>query len=250
MIFALYADDSSDHRGEIVLCAGALFGWPSSIFDIECKWQKRLDRDNIGYFRSSDWESLRGEFDISKHGNLNTARATADSVRHDLLEIVLSSGGGAGGLSVSMLLKDFHKVVSSNEKARGYYGTDAATATYKILIKDVIKMLNRDWPENSTPIAFTFDSHTKYLEAEKAYNDLRKDPFYAERMGAVDHADDKRRPPLQIADMMASVARYQALDWMEGKAAQRSTFQALTDANLFYFSGIIGEEELLKDLPE
>lgn len=247
MILALYADDSSDRKGENLLCAGALFGWPHDIFEIERKWQMRLDRDGIKYFRSYDCDALEGEFGIPKHRNLNTARAVADSVRHDLTEILLS-GKAAGALSVSLLLKDFENLVANNPQARDYFGVNAATVTYKILIRDVITRLTQDWPEDATPIAFTFDNHTKFLEAEEAYRDLRRDSLFAERMGYVGHADDKKHPPLQMADLIASVARKQTLEWLKDKRVQLPRFKAFTEVNRFYFAGVLGEKELLADL--
>jgi hypothetical protein len=250
VVLGLYADDSHDQKMREIISAGALIGWPSMIFDAECRWQKRLDRDGIKYFRAYDCEHLSGEFDVYKHGwSLNVGSTIASAVRKDLVQIISSKDGGAG-IGVSFLLNDFQNVIASNVSAREYWGTDPTIAVYKLLITTVLQLLDIDWPASrGLPIAFTFDDHAKWKEAEEAYQQLRDSDPLGDRMGYVGHADDRRHPPLQMADLIAYEARLRTLEWRAKKEPQRETFRTLAANNGLYYISLATREGLLSLRP-
>src|SRR5580692_5370610 len=78
----VFGDESYDKS---LYCCGAFLGWPKDFYYLGLKWDDRLKKDGIGYFRASDCENLDGEFAIwSPPGyDLNQARARSDSIRHD-----------------------------------------------------------------------------------------------------------------------------------------------------------------------
>jgi hypothetical protein len=246
VILALYGDDSSDQQQKEVLTAGAVLGWPGDIFEAERKWEPRLQRDKLPYFRSVECENFRGAFDLRRLGGLNQGRAIVDSLVYDLRVILKKNAVGC--VAVSLLLDDFHKLIASSKKARAYYGTDPTIAVYKTLIKTTIELLNRDWLQSrGIPISFIFDEHGGYLAAEAAYNELRKIPLYGKRMAVVSHGNDKMLPPLQMADLMAYEARYETLHWL-GRQPQRPMFKALAAAHSIYSITVMNKKGMQHEL--
>jgi hypothetical protein len=256
VILALYGDDSTDKKSrnaedKRVLCAGSFLGWPETFFEAENKWADRLRRDGIDYFRASECEGLVEQFDpVSKGMSLNSTRAMADSVRRDLSEIIGNSRG-LGGICVSLLLEDFQKVLLSDSRARAYFGDDPATYVYATLIKKTIDLLDNDWPDSKgVPIAFEFDTHTKWQQAEEAYRNLRKVPRFAARLGHIGHADDKKYPPLQMADLMAHEGRHETHKYLDNTKKDRSSFAVLAGSNSVYYCGLIDENAMMVELDD
>jgi hypothetical protein len=247
MILGLYADDSHDEKMREIISAGALIGWPPSIFEAERRWVKRLERDGIAYFRAVDCEHLTGEFDWHRRGwSLNVGSTIARSVRTDLVQIIKTKDG-IGGFGVSMMLKDFTEAINESPQAKSYWGMNPTIAVYKLLITTIVQLLERDWPESSgCPIALTFDDHAKWREAEAAYQQLKdSDPLCAERIGSIGHLDDKKHPPLQMADLMAYEARKRTLEWIAGGVEVRPVFKELTAGQAVYYLGLARKDELL-----
>jgi hypothetical protein len=256
VILASYGDDSTDKQSKNVedkrvLCAGSFLGWPETFIEVENKWIKRLGRDGIDYFRASECEGLVEQFDpVARAMSLNSARAMADSVRRDLSDIIGYSSG-LGGICISLLLEDFHKVLKSDPRGLVYFGNDPAVYVYATLIKKTIDLLDNDWPESKgIPIAFEFDTHTKWKEAEEAYRNLNKVPRFAARLAHIGHADDKKFPPLQMADLMAHEGRHQTHKYLDSSRKDRFSFAVLAESNAVYYCGLIDEAAMIAEMDE
>jgi hypothetical protein len=250
VFLSLYADDSSDRLHESILCAGSFLGWARDFYYAGVDWQARLEKDGIKYFRATECESLTGEFKPKEGLRLDEARARALMVRHDLEKIIEKSGIGC--ISASMIWNDFRELVAENGKARTHYGTDAVIFIYKRLIKATCTLLERDWSETpGLKVAFTFDSHNRWRQAEEAYEELRQtDPTCARRMLHAGHADDQDYPALQMADLMAHEARFKTVSSLEESSTERPVFKALAAHHNIYFMGVMGKAEMLADLAE
>jgi hypothetical protein len=247
----VYADDSSDQPDNRILCAGSFLGWPRDFYYAGEEWEGRLSKDNLRYFRACECEMLIGEFDPIKRGlDLSQARAFALSVRYDLLKIIEKSGIGA--ISASILLDDYKTLIRENEKARNYYGTDQVIMAYKRLIKATCTLMERDFSESpSLKIAFVFDEHQKWREAEEAYEQLKEEePACAKRMLIAGHSDDKAHAPLQMADLIASEARYKTAAWLDSSPEERPAFKSLSANNNIYFMGVMTRDEMLLGLED
>ena len=245
-----YGDDSSDWKNQEVICAGSFLGWPKEFYYAGLKWDERLKRDNLEYFRASECEDLRGQFDPQRLGvDLSQARALALSVRHDLIHVLRHGGTGLGSISMAILRKDFHELITENEEAKRYFGTDPVRLVYKRLIRVTIDLLTQDWSKMpaSLKIAFIFDEHQKWKEAEEEYNKLKEeDAACARRMAFAGHGDDKETVGLQMADLAAYEARIKALQ--EDSAEDRIPFKLMARNHSIYFVGLMRKENLLKEL--
>lgn len=245
----VYADESYDDE---IYCCGSFLSWPRNFYYVGLEWDERLKKDNLTYFRASNCEGLREEFGMDNPPGygLDQARARALSVRHDLVTLIQSKN--LGGISMSISTKDFKRLVSTNLKAKEYFGEDIMIAAYKLLIKATIGLMEQDWPEarhKGLKIAFVLDKHSNWREAEEAYAQVEKeDESYARRMLVVGHADDKEYTGLQMADLMAHEARLEAKHYKNASQAERHMMSKLKKTHNVYFMGLMEEKELLEEL--
>lgn len=151
----LYGDESYDKE---LYCCGSFLGFPKDFLYLGWKWEERLKKDGIDYFRSYDCQNLDGQFSSNNPPSygLNQARARADSIHHDMVELIQSEV--ISGCSASVVKKDFEELVASNPKAKKHFGTDIMIFCYRRLIKAVVAHLERDWPEQpNLKVGFVFD---------------------------------------------------------------------------------------------
>jgi hypothetical protein len=90
-----YIDDSADQKQEKVILAGAFVGWYHQWNALRKEWWKRLKKDDLKYFRSTECRSLQGAF--SKYRDAVNypkpdGRDAANNVRDDLDAIIHKSG--------------------------------------------------------------------------------------------------------------------------------------------------------------
>ena len=62
MLFDAYIDDSTDRFRKQVIVSAAVLGRKQTWDDVSRRWKGRLAADEIEYFKSSDCESLNGQF--------------------------------------------------------------------------------------------------------------------------------------------------------------------------------------------
>lgn len=248
-MISVFGDDSSDRNHQEVLSVGAFWGWSADFSSVEAAWQDRLQRDGVAYFHATECESLSGQFDPVPRGlSLNSARAFAESVRYDLIQILDKSK--LDGAAVSLSRRDFSEVMLSNPIAQREYPADPTVLTYRSLIKLAIDELLRLHPhfEGEARVDFVFDDHSNWEKAEIAYEVLRQnDPLCRQMVGSVKHSDDKNLPALQMADLMAHEARYHALSYWGKADVNRHSLKNLV--NSLYIHATIGKKELLAGLP-
>lgn len=241
-VFALYADESADKRQQRWLVAGSFFGLAAQFPAVEKEWCERLAEDGVRFFHASDCTGLDGDFDFVARGlekDETAAHKRAEAIRNDLATIVGNSralGGIAVGLNLSAYLQATSRRAAQNLD-------ELTTLAYKVLIRDCIKRIDRDWPQSAKiPIAFTFDERSNWKAAEEAYRKLKEsDNDIARRMGAVIHTDDKTHPALQMADLMASETRY----FLQGNVA-RPAFVRLKKQHAIYQIATIDKRQWLQ----
>jgi hypothetical protein len=221
----VFADESYDSK---VYCCGALLGWPKSFYYLGLKWNDRLEREGLKYFHASEHVKLV-------------------ELREDLVKIIQSDSSVAGS-SFSIVKKDFAELVRTDSRAKKLFGTDPMVCAYKTLVKDMVTLMEKDFPNPPVKIAFVFDGHSNWKKAEKAYRELSEDPACAHRILSVTHADDKDFPALQMADLMAYEARIDTGTWLAGTTEQRTALEALKRTHSIYFMGVRDKAHLLLEL--
>jgi hypothetical protein len=240
MFLKVYADESADAA---TFCCGAVFGWPKDFYYLGLKWEDRLKQDNLTYFHAFDCEHLCREFKA-------LTRVEADSVRRDLTNII--RGEPVVGISLGVVKRDFKSLVTTNSYAKKYFGTDIMIASYKLLIKTAVELMENDWREEqyaNLKIGFVFDSHSNWKKAEGAYERLRvENAACAKRMLVASHADDKDYAGLQMADLMAYECRIETNKWMKDSVQEREAMKSLKKSHNIYFMGFMGKAELISEM--
>jgi hypothetical protein len=241
-VFALYCDESADAKQERWLAVGSFFGKVEDFPKVETEWRERLAQDQVDYFHATECERLVGEFDFVAKGldkDQKSARKRADSLRNDLATILGQST--IGGISVGLNLHDFREIAEAFAEE---FRTDKVTFAYKVLIRDCITQIDKDWPESANlTIAFTFDDRADWKQAEDAYEQLKSIPAIDKRMGVVIHADDKKHPALQMADLLAHETRY-ALQDGTVDLNSRPALQILKESHRLYYVSTVEAKEL------
>jgi hypothetical protein len=247
LILMVYADDSADARQETVFTVGGFMGYPHMFEKAEIKWDAYLRSQNLSYFKASEAESLYGEFDPLKlMMTPRAARAFAESVRYDLGQIFVQEK--IGGISLSLDIKDFRKVISEQKDFSSYFETeDYCVYMFKHFIIHCVGLMIRDMPEFHPELAFIFDDHSKWKEAEESYRLLKNNSRFSARIVSVTHADDKKTPALQMADICAYEGRCHTLNIMRG-CNQRVEFETMVKYHSIYSFSMFREEQLLQHL--
>lgn len=249
MFLKIYADESYD---ALTYCCGGFFGWPKDFYYLGLKWEERLKQSGLTYFHAYDCQQLDGEFSPNSPPGYGyeAARKRADSVRRDLTEII--KGQPILGISLGIAVKDFKPLVAVNPEAAKFYGSDIMIASYKLLIKAAIKLMENDWPEKqyaNIKIGFVFDAHSNWKKAEEAYEQVKnEDSVCARRMLVASHGDDKELPGLQMADLAAYECRIRTNEWLKRSAKEREAMKTLRNAHNIYFAGFMGKKELLAEM--
>jgi hypothetical protein len=248
-ILHVFADESSDKRQQGLLTVGGFMGLPESFSEAEKQWTALLKSKGISYFRAYEAELLDGQFgSLRLQLEPRAARAFEEGIRFDLGRIIWEQH--LGGIAVSLHLPGFYKVLDEHSDAASCFGTtDAAIWACGRFITECIERVNSDLPQSEgVALSFTFDCHPKWEAAERAYKRVGSLPRYASRFGAVTHADDKRMPALQMADLCAYEARHLTMQRMGWGGGERIEFTCMDRRDAFYAFVVIREEELLEDL--
>ena len=248
MILAVYADDSADQRRETVFTVGGFMGFPQMFTEAERQWSACLQKNNLEYFKASEAQNLDGQFDsLRLMMPPRAARAFAESVRHDLGQIIADAH--LGGIALSLEMQAFKKVLREQLDAERHFNTsDCCIYMFRQFIVNCVDLMNMDWPESaSTQIAFVFDDHSNWRAAEDCYQTLRDDAVIGPRLGSISHANDKTMVALQMADLCAYEGRYQTLNVL-GLHGERPEFTYMANRHAWYSFSMFREEQLLKNL--
>ncbi len=253
VIFALYADDSADQKQKRILTAGAILGFPEYITNAETKWNDRLAKDKIEYFRASDCENLDGPFNpFNRNMSLNSGRALAESAACDLVKILQDSKAVISG-AVSLLLDDYREVLNTYPSAQNVWGSDPSVVIYRSLVLATVSFIQKEWPESAgVPISCTFDECLDWKKLEDAIKKLKQDDALCrQRVGYVGHADDRTHAPVQMADLIAYEARYKTLHHLGETSKERLNFQKLANSHSMWFISMLDKNyfvETLRDM--
>lgn len=246
----VFADESSDKRSRQLLTIGGFMGLSDMFSTAASCWEDLLKAKRLEYFRASEAEALTGQFDSMRlMMEPRAARAFEEGARFDLGKIICVNH--LGGIAVSLHLPSFQKVLAENSDAIDCFKTsNPSTWACGRFITECIERVDSDLPGNEClQLSFIFDCHPNWKNAEEHYRLVGSQPRFVRRFGAASHADDKKTPALQMADLCAYEARYLTMRKMGWSGEEeRIEFTCMDKKDAFYAFIIVREEELLKDL--
>ena len=215
MILRVYVDDSADGKREKTIVAGAFVGTTKQWSGLKQQWQRRLKRDGLAYFRSTEYYSLRGEFaryrDSVRYPK-PTGSEAATALRADLDAIIKKSE--VMGMGVAIPLKMYHLIRETEFGAKELFSPDPFVSALQSLIQQCAETSRLEL--HSASLAFICDDGPSSGQVAQTYSDfkaLRTD--IAPLLGALVHQNDKRFPQLQAADLMAHLARENYEKWLD-----------------------------------
>jgi len=219
MLYRTFIDDSADERKQIVMVAGALMGTHKQWGAFSREWRRRLSKDRLKYFRSTEYRSLTGEFyryrDPVRYPKPHGSEA-ARGLRDDL-DLVIKKHDLLGVASVIPLAM-FNEVVAS-EGLTYRFNPDPFSAAMQTVMRECA-ILARDTllGDGNNRVAFVCDDGPDAKNQTAAYCDFKnKNTSIQETIGGIVHLDDKKWPPLQAADVVASIAREMATEYIDNQ---------------------------------
>lgn len=200
-VFAFYGDDSgSAKRDKFCVVAGYLATTRTWFYDIETPWTRVLEnKPGIEYFKSYECETLTKQF-------ARFCRTEADLKRDALVNIIAA-------LAPTDQILEFSSVVARTDYETAVTGKlrDAYPDPYYLCVHGVVSLIARAYLRSvkypaTRRVAYVFDNQSNLQgRMSKQYNSVRDtapEPM-ARTMGSLSFDDDRRCPPLQVADLIA-----------------------------------------------
>ena len=225
MLSRAYLDESSDGKAEHVYVAAGFIGIPSDWTKLRHKWniQLRVSAQSHGlkrldYFSSKDCRNLQGPFfPLSKMGKpIPEMKKVALQIR-DELELVIK-GSPIQGMGIAVNMEDFREYDARPEvRSNPHWNSDHEDAAFQLtfgLIAELLQQLDADGA-GSHVAGFICDDGSNKIKIEASYDRFKqKHPPLAKYMRGISHLDDKKHPPLQMADLMADLSREMTGRWI------------------------------------
>lgn len=125
-MFTAYFDESWDQHQQKILVIGGMVGHYGEWSKIEWPWNTLLHKYEIKYYRASDAEFARGQFDKEPFRTPNISTTPAQyqilhKVRDEFFEVI--TRGIVSGLAIGVPIQDFKQVTDTPEKLEKFGGT-------------------------------------------------------------------------------------------------------------------------------
>ncbi len=207
MLYKAYIDDSADRDRKLFVISGAIIGNETHWSPLYKPWRDRLAEDTIQYFKSSHCDTLNGQF--HKFRALADGRIKADAVRDDLDEIIRRLQLVTLGVILPLPV---YQQMTSNPAKFGPIPTVPYRLAFQQILAECAKAMRLLGRNNI--VTFAHDDGDDFPQLHSIYKQFKeKNPHLASVMADFVPLDDKLHPPLQAADVAASVTYRYAQSW-------------------------------------
>jgi hypothetical protein len=237
-MFKVYLDESWDQHQEKLLVIGGMMGRYEEWSKIEWPWKLLLEKYGIEYYRASEAEFARGEFDKEP---FRTGQNPATEVQYKLLQNVrqeffeVMTGGAVSGLAMGIPIQTFREVANTPERLEKFGGTPYYLCGHTAMLR----MLKAEkYAINSKELmAFIFDRQPEF-DAEMlkvhAHMATPQCEFYSQ-VGSIAFEDKRRFIPLQVADTLAYEVRKDfERKMVDPNAGERPEFKRLKETGKIF----------------
>jgi hypothetical protein len=214
-VFDSYLDESSDEKQESVVCVASFLARERHWRCIQQSWVERLAKNGVKYFSAKECKAVQGPFRHLRHihGSLEAARVVAAGIRSDLEAILLSESQWRG-FCVGIIVPDYNEVLNEYPTARRFYSDNPLEYAYGQVMYESTHVVRRKAKGNK--LAFIIDRSDYSEHVLNAFNSMSANhPMIAKTASTVLPLCDKDTPPLQMADLLASIAKDGFLEWMK-----------------------------------
>ncbi len=209
MLYRAFIDDSADEKRQNLIVAGALIGTHLQWKRVSKQWRARLKQDEVAYFRSTEYFSLRGEFSKFRDPQLYPKPAgseAATALRNDLEGILLKEE--IIGFASSIPLPMFRETVADINRDGRVFDPDPFSAAMQTVMNEISLFLRDQVRSKNNRIAFVCDNGPDAIRLAYAYSEFkRKNKQLHGIIGGFACLDDEKHPPLQAADMTANLGK-------------------------------------------
>jgi hypothetical protein len=236
-------DESADKLQKHAYIVAGILTAQSNWSRIERAWNKRLAKDGLAYFKTSEYRRLKGEFAKFSDENVYPkpeGRNAAREIFSDL-SLILKSENHVG-LALALNLSDYRKVLRS-KRARKILPSNPYRLMYQTSM--IAMALHIGHSEHPEVIAFLCDEHSKGSQLANSYASLKKaNPNAAEYMGSLTFGSDVQWAPIQVADMVAGICKDYFVEYFSGripdemKALQKVKSEIGTHIQLSYLDEV------------
>jgi hypothetical protein len=213
MLYHCFLDDSKDETQSKILVSAGFLGTKDDWHHLRVRWKKRLKKDGLKYFKTSEYKMLSGEFAKFKTAAypVPSGRAKAAEIRSDL-QSLLQREPGIAAVGIAIPVGDYEKVCARPEAADIFKGMPYQRALEGVMLETVKLMLRRS-PQGK--VAFVHDDGPDFDVLRAVYEAFKiLNPRTAESMAGFMPLSDKEHPPLQLADMIANFTLGVGLDYL------------------------------------
>jgi hypothetical protein len=209
-LYFSYGDDSKDAKQDKIVVSAALFARKRTWKRFNTRWKQELRKHGLKYFKSSQCNSVRGEFMKLRRYPLPKAKGKAQKIRQKLETIIHKYR--IYGVGVSVPVQVFKKVAAMPE-SHGYFNCDPYQRCLESIFLEVVRGTSK-LPGKDNTVAFAHDDDSQFAKLRKYYRAFKKlNKNTAERMKGFVPLDDKLHPPLQAADLVANFSKGLTQDW-------------------------------------
>jgi hypothetical protein len=218
-----FFDESGTDENSKVIVVGGYVSPARSWRRLEIKWKKRLTKENVPYYHTTDIEGFppRGIYK-------GWSRQRADRLTDGLVPLLKDHI--EWGFAVYLLREDWNGVIQAARQV--YAPHEIKKFPYVLLSKMCIEGLVLFWGDQlpkGEKIGFVFERNDCSGKIVDGYTALAKRPTYAPRCGTIQIGDNKQNfPGLQAADLLAWHYRR----FIEQREGYRSENHRLTEKTL------------------
>jgi hypothetical protein len=207
-LFYSYLDESADERQEKAFCVGAFLVHERAREAIQVAWVRQLEADGVSYFRASDCRNVKRAFWHlrERYGSLQLARVAAAEIRENLENILLPQTALWVGFGLTIDIPEHTEARKAIPESAIFYSNGPTVAAYSQAIYTVTRSVRKNAPGYG--VSFVFDESSSSAKIIAAYEAVKVyHPVIAKSMGTIAPANDRVTPPLQMADLVASITR-------------------------------------------
>jgi hypothetical protein len=248
MMYGCYLDESFDMKKSGFYAVGGFIARGVAAFELERSWEKCLKRHGLDYYKASECESGKGQFEkfVSRPGSVtNPERKILDSISQEFCKIIgnpveYDLRNFLALFGVGVVQNDFYDIIK-NPVARAVLGASPFRLAYDMAMVQAAWAMN-ELGEGSPMhcVSFVCDEDEEHADsAPAAYRALKQaNPIAAEYMCSFSTADEKQCAPLQAADLVIyeirKVLKYQKKDY---ETKLRQQFGMFADSRIMFYVG-------------
>jgi hypothetical protein len=213
MVYQCFLDDSSDETQSEIFMSAGFFGLVDEWDGFNPEWSACLTRNKLSYYKTSEWKRLEGQFSQFREYPRPEGRDRANAVRSEPLAIA-KKYTGIRGIGVAIPIPIYNQIAARPE-AKDIFDVHPYRRAFDGVLNETLKIVER-MPEHHV-VAFIHDDGQNFDELRRYYKEyvLINTRHASHMFDALVPKDDKKHPPLQLADALANFGMCCGREWLK-----------------------------------